>query len=463
MLGEFLGRFARDRRGNTAMVFALSLIPIIFLTGLSLDFSAAAQKRIQLNAAADSAALAMVTPTAMNETCAQAQTTAQNIFMGQASQVSGLNYTAPTITGCQDNVSTRTVTVTYSASSVNSFPNVLALLTKASEATWTIGGSSTATATTAPNINFYLLLDNSPSMDIAATTSGINTMVANTSAQGGCALACHETNPSASDVAGNPGGEDNYTLAQNLGVVTRIENMATATSSLMSTASQMMTANNASCPNGPGCYQMAIFTFNVQGTTNSQCSSTSIQTIYAPSCEPSTNLAAAQTAAAGINVLEVCTNNDLVCGTSNNDTDTDFESAMNAINSIMPTPGSGTSGSSPQEVLFLVTDGVDDEINSSSCSQPLDGTRCQQPFNTSWCTTVKNRGIRIAVLYTEYLPLPTNSWYNSWIAPFQSQIGPNIQNCASPGLFFQVTTDGDITAAMAALFQKSIASAHLSQ
>jgi Flp pilus assembly protein TadG len=464
MRGEFLHRFGRDCGGNTAIVFGLSLIPIIFLTGISLDFSAAAQKRIQLNAAADSAALSMVTPGAMLQTCAVAQSNATNIFQGQASVVTGLQGSpTPTISGCQDNVSTRTVTISYSASSVNSFPNVLALLTKASEATWTVTGSSTATATTAPNINFYLLLDNSPSMDIAATTSGINTMVANTSAQGGCALACHETNPSAGDVAGNPHGEDNYTLAQNLGVVTRIENMATATSSLMSTASQTMTTNNASCPSGPGCYQMAIFTFNVQGTTSSQCSSTAIQVIYAPSCEPSTNLSAAQTAAGGINVLEVCTNNDLVCGTSNNDTDTDFETAMTAINNIMPTPGSGTSGSTPQEVLFLVTDGVDDEINSGSCSQTLDGTRCQQPFNTTWCTTVKNRGIRIAVLYTEYLPLPTNSWYNSWIAPFQSQIGTNMQNCASPGLFFQVTTDGDITAAMAALFQKSIASAHLSQ
>jgi hypothetical protein len=38
-----------------------------------------------------------------------------------------------------------------------------------------------------------------------------------------------------------------------------------------------------------------------------------------------------------------------------------------------------------------------------------------------------------------------------------------MQSCASPGLFFQVTTDDDIAAAMVALFQKSIASAHLSQ
>lgn len=457
MFVDLMRGFVRDRRGNTALIFALALIPIIFLTGLGLDFSSAIEKRIRLNEAADAAALSMVTPSAMQESCAQAQSNAQNVFMGEASLVSGLNYGAPTISGCVDNVSTRTVTVSYTASSVNAFPNVLG------QSTWQITGSSTATASTAPNINFFLLLDNSPSMDIAATTAGINTMVANTQAQGGCALACHESNPSSSDVQGNPNGEDNYTLAKNLGVVTRIENMASATSSLMTTASQMMTANNATCPNGPGCYQMGIFTFDVQGTTSSQCSSTSIQTIYAPGCAPSSDLSAAQSAASGIDVLEVCKNNDLVCGTSNNDTDTDFETAMNAVNNIMPDPGSGTSGSSPQEVLFLVTDGVDDEVNSTSCSQTLDGSRCQQPFNTSMCTTVKNRGIRIAVLYTEYLPLPTNSWYNDWIAPFQSQIGPNMQSCASPGLFFQVTTDGDITAAMQTLFQQAISTARLSQ
>ena len=188
MLVEFLRRFGRDPGGNTAIVFALSLVPIIFLTGLSLDFSSAAQKRIQLNAAADWAALSMVTPSAMTQSCSVIQTNATNIFKGQASLITGLNYNAPSISGCQDGSSTRTVTVNYSASSINAFPNVLGLFTHASQATWTITGSSTATATTAPNINFYLLLDNSPSMDIAATTSGINTMVANTSAQGGWRL-----------------------------------------------------------------------------------------------------------------------------------------------------------------------------------------------------------------------------------------------------------------------------------
>jgi len=38
-----------------------------------------------------------------------------------------------------------------------------------------------------------------------------------------------------------------------------------------------------------------------------------------------------------------------------------------------------------------------------------------------------------------------------------------MESCASPGLFFQVTTDGDITAAMQTLFQEAVSSARLSQ
>ena len=38
---------------------------------------------------------------------------------------------------------------------------------------------------------------------------------------------------------------------------------------------------------------------------------------------------------------------------------------------MMPNPGKGTNvaGDTPQEVLFIVTDGVEDELNASTCSQ----------------------------------------------------------------------------------------------
>lgn len=447
MLAEVLRRLTSNRSGNVAIIFALSLIPAVFLIGMALDFSSAIQRRSQLNAAADAAALAAVTPSMMTQSNAAALTAATNIFNAEASAMGGVNNTTPTVTITSSNGGlTRTAVVNYSAASVNNFPSVLG------QANWPISGSSTATATAAPNINFYLLLDNSPSMDLPATSAEITAMInatenapSNGANAGGCAFACHESNP-AGDNLGNPNGEDNYTLAQNLGIVTRIENMNTATQALMTTASTMEAANNVT-------YQMAIYTFNYSGTNTIQALTS--------------NLAAAQTAAQGINVLEVYDNNYLTRTNDNDDEDTDFDSAMQQMNTIMPTPGTGAANSTPQEVLFLVTDGVEDKMDTT-CSEPLSGSRCQQPFDIVWCTTMKNRGVLIAVLYTEYLPLPTsglgsNSWYNQWIAPFQSQIGPNLQNCASPGLFFQVTTDGDITAAMNALFQKAVATARLSQ
>jgi hypothetical protein len=64
------------------------------------------------------------------------------------------------------------------------------------------------------------------------------------------------------------------------------------------------------------------------------------------------------------------------------------------------------------------------------------------------------------VLYTTYLPLPTNAWYNTYT--FQPNIGPNLESCASPGLYFQVSTDQDISAAMIAL-NAAVRTAHLTK
>jgi Flp pilus assembly protein TadG len=425
-------RFCRHEGGSMALFAGMTAIPIICAVGAGMDYSAANMAKAKLQAAADSASLAAVDHTAISGTAAAAQTTAQNVFNAQSTGLNNVTITNMSATVTDSNTG-RTAVVSYTATKTNIFMGLFGVHTT------TITGQSSAQAGLSVNINFYLLLDNSPSMDIAATTAGINTMVANTSAQGGCAFACHEFNPSA-DNLGNAGGVDNYTLAQNLGVVTRMENLASATQSLMTTASAVE-ASNAQ-------YQMAIYTFANSGLNP-------IETL-------TSNLASAQAAAANINVVEVYDNNWLTSANNNNDTDTNFETAMSQINGIMPNPGLGTPSSTPQEVLFIVSDGVDDEV-ASSCSQSLDGNRCQQPFNTAWCTTIKNRGIQIAVLYTDYLPLPTNTWYNSWIAPFQNQISPNLESCASPGMFYTVTTDGDITAAMQGLFAQAISTARLTQ
>jgi len=456
IVGKIAGlfrRFAKNEKANVAIIFGLALVPTIYLTGMGVDYTLAVDRETELDAAADAAALSAVTPTMMAGSTTVAQQQAINTFNAQASQITNTNYSPGNVTVTIATAgSVRTATVTWAAKSVNTFPNVLGMNTIA------IGGSSQATAGLAPDINFYLLLDDSPSMAIPATSAGITTLVGKTSSQGGCAFACHESNPSA-DNLGNPSGEDNYTLARNLGLTLRIDNLRTAAENLATTAKTTETGSTAS-------YQMAIYTFDV--TLNTIAAMTS-------------NLSTVSTDAANISLLEVYDNNNLTSSTANNDTDTNWDNAMTKINTTMPNPGSGTAtkGDTPQEVLFIVTDGVVDETVSSEPSISSSygsyegGNRQQSTVNplsssgnepdTDWCTTIKNRGIRIAVLYTEYLPLASGSWYLDYVAPIQANIGTQLQNCASPGLYYEVTTDGDISAALSDLFDLAVQSAYLSK
>jgi hypothetical protein len=114
--------------------------------------------------------------------------------------------------------------------------------------------------------------------------------------------------------------------------------------------------------------------------------------------------------------------------------------------------------------VFIVSDGtIDEGVGSGgNCGS---STRTCAGINTlvDNCTAIKNRGIRIAFLYTTYYPLPTNSFYNSYISPFQSQIATDAQNCASPGLFFQVDTGGNISDALQTLFLRAVSTARLTQ
>jgi Flp pilus assembly protein TadG len=426
---RLLRRFLLERKGSVAVITAVAAIPMFFLVGMGIDYGMAVDRQAHLNGYADAAALAAVTPSMMVQSVAAAKTAAQNAFNAQAATLSDLNYDPSKLSVSIQTVgSKRTVTVRYLAAYPTAFAGILGMNTIP------LAGSSSATGGQAPNINFYLLLDDSPSMAIAATQSGINTMVAATPSQGGCAFACHETHPYA-DNLGNPNGEDNYALARNSNVTLRIDLVQQAAQNLMTTALAAESTYNAT-------YQMAIYTFdNILNT---------IQTL-------TSYLTNAQSAAANIQLLPVYQNNWLTSANNNSDTDTNYDSTMNSINSIMPNPGSGTKvkGDTPQEVLFFVTDGVEDEV--------VNGSRQESVINTSWCTTIKNRGIRIAVLYTAYLPLPTNAFYNTYVAPFQANIAPTLQTCASPQLFFEVDVGGDISAALAQLFQYAVQTAYLSQ
>ncbi len=455
--------FARDRRGNIAMMTALMLPVVVLSTGAALDYITAARREGKINGIADAAALAAVTPTMMQQSQSTAQTTAYALFNSQAATVTDVGTITPNVQIGEVSSGTniiRTATVTYTSTSNNVFAGVLGF------ANMPIRGKAVAKSSFAPKTNFYMLIDTSPSMEIPATTNGINAMVAATSAQGGCAFACHETHPDATDTAGNPGGVDNYTLerslrdASNRPYPLRIDLVNSAVQALMVTAPATATANNT-------VYGVALYT--IDENLNQLYPVNPSNPVLGPSpitptqLPPNSNFAAAQSAAGTITPMTIWVNNRDAQNIANNDEDSWLDLALQRMNAIMPAPGNGTSAptDTPQEVLLIVSDALPDETYG--------GARYYGPVNThgnDWCSSIKNNHIRIAFLYLTYNPLPPtagNQWYTSHIAPIQNSIAPAAQACASPGLFTQVDTDGDITSALQNLFQRAVATAYLSQ
>ena len=521
--GNRLTSFRKSREANTAMIFALSAPVLMFGTAFAVDFTDATIVRSKLNDAADAAALAALTPAMMQQSDTTAEAAAVAMFKARAASISMLNnYTVPTpvITHPGGNQGIRNITVTYTAQANTIFSGILNLKQM------NISGTSTAQASVPPNINFYLLLDNSPSMSLPSTTAGITSMVGYTPTQdggSGCAFACHmagttnTTSPlyQSSDTMGNlctdgssppypmcntssgagkgsiatQNGKqllaqfcspdpyctsainktyskytskaqmDNYAMARHYSIPLRLDELTSGVSTLLSSAFSYQTSGIYSTP---PVYEFAAYSMDSLYTIGNP-SNTQVMALTAPSTD---YRSAWSNASANFGVMEMWANNATCNGStsctgpgSNGDVATNYDNALSSINATMPTPGNGTNvpGDKPQEVLFFVTDGVEDEQNLVRLIQPVNGNN-----GTNYCTQIKARGIKIAILYTEYLPVPTNAFYESSVAPFQPNIGTYLQACASPNLYYDAAIGSNLGTALSQLFQAVVQNASLS-
>lgn len=452
-LSIILLRFVHDRRGNIAVIFALACVPLITAVGCAVDYSRATQVRAKLQAAADAASVGSIAKASPAFKAAGTMTSdgsidvgvtdAQNIFDANRANLTGytLNSVTPTVA---KKGSVVTATVSFTATINTMFLNLI------SKSALTMSGTSTATASMPLYIDFYLLLDNSPSMGVAATPDDVTKLVSATasfpvsSGKQNCAFACHDYNDS----------NNTYNLAKSIGVTTRIDVLRTATQSLMDTAAATETYSNQ--------FRMAIYDFGASSKT------IGLRALFSLSA----SLSSAKTAAGNIDLMGVYGNNDKYTA----DKDTQFSTIFPAMTNLIPAPGSGTS-SAPLKYLFFVSDGVADESNSA-CSKTMYNShwgnispRCQSPLDATLCDALKKNNVKIAVLYTTYLKLKDNQWYMDWIDPFNqppfgpspnSEIAQNMQACASPGLYFEVSPTQGIADAMTALFKKAVADARIS-
>jgi Flp pilus assembly protein TadG len=525
-LRQALPSFPADRRANVAITFAIVSIPVLFAIGGAIDYTIANVRKAKLDAIADTVALSTVTQSGtppafspipgkgLNASAAQARALALfKSLAGTVSGVSSFNGTVTVTDSTTSNTSPRSTTVGYTAQSNDAFARIIGMNTIG------IGNTSNpavAQVAIAPNINFYILADSSPSMAIPATSNGISQMYAATSGTGGdnesgCAFACHESDytrwvlPGNSSCIGvvaktntvksgktsqtityyttgtstNPGYLDDYTYAKCvLGLTLRIDNLRSAIQQLGPYALNVASQNGAN-------YNMSVATFDTDWSASSCTSGNSpLHYISGGSTLTPQSMSTASSAASTIQMLEMF-NNGYLTGTNqtssttanqykqicnNDDGSTALNTAMTKITALMPTPGNGTnaSGDTPQEVLMLITDGVNDTYSPRTVST-IDATKCNAIKQK---VSASGLPIRIAVLYLDYSPLPGNSFYNSNVQPIDDNTvpapNPNIstalQACASsPSLFAKVTTDQDIGAALQQLFITATTTVHLAR
>jgi Flp pilus assembly protein TadG len=607
-LAGFLRRLQADRGGNVLIIVALAIIPLTFVSGFAVDYARAMKLQTQLNAAADAAALAAVSPAMILQSNSASQEAATKMFNAQAARLTGYRnlVVTPVITDGTSSSSgalgyLRKAKVSYTVQSVNLFGDLLG------RPTLSLSGSAAASAAQPPNVDFYLAMDNSPSMLLPATSDGMAKIIAATKTSqlaNGCAFACHAQIPHSDNVYVNdPSGKQVllstgfYGTGSTSGVYYRWD---TSASKLYDSQSNLMnsTSNSVSGPvrttsgSGNNTVNIDTTTTTTTAVTYSIVDSTSAAVTIKKSTTTTTSTRVYKTKASdGSFVSDNTTNgtpstststfdtgywadgywlthnygalygspssivlrkDDVVSaatqlipfaasqaaqynvtyqaqlfsfdwtrsgGTSPvrtlnslgnvanygsgfsaasvfpaddywyknnaptssqniNDQATEMTNMLTFMKNLIPTAGTGAPGATPQKILFLITDGMADQPSGSSrYFGPLSSSDLTQ------CTAIKAKGIKIAVLYTQYLPesLVGDSWSQSNVAPFlppppspypagnagsTDQVLTALKSCASPGingtpLVQTVTSDGDISTALQQLFSTALQTARL--
>ncbi len=516
--------FVSNRRGNIAVTTALAALPILTAIGCVIDFSLASMVKTKLLESADAATLATVSNNSPTVANAKAGT---SVSGGSAYALNFFNAGAnQTISSFNLNV-TPTATVTMSGSTVTAklaFSGTVPtyFLGLIGYKTIPISGSSTSSFTLNPYIDFYLMLDVSGSMGMPSTTAEQARLQAvNPDNMGlyptGCTFACHfaaqggcgnqgpipsvgsTTNPSpggycqgfiisrlgttrttySSGNNSNNGNTVNWSNTQVSSCPTpgttsciqlRLDAVGYAVTQLLSTAAT--TESNDGISNQ---FRVGLFPFIQNLCYSAAGNSNSCSVGLTTSLTGSTITTMASELA---NLLDTGQNSTLGSG------GTHFENALNTINSsVVANPAGTGTAAKPLPYLFIITDGSQDYQTqwnggwgsqnwSSNATVPFQNSSTTIPPNsvtsTDYCTTMKNRGITIAVLYIPYQTIQNansgfasneDGYANSNIA----NISPALKACASPNFFYTANTPADIQTALLEMFQQAVNTAHISQ
>jgi Flp pilus assembly protein TadG len=529
-LQTLIRRFLANAGGNVAVITALSALPVITAIGCVVDYSMASTIKTKLQAAADAATLAAVSANSPlvataktmtgNGAVANGPTYTQNFFDSNlTSAPADSGYNSPSRTGTVTKSGTTiTAVLSYSAVVPTFFLGIIG------HPNISITGSSTSSYTLPSYIDFYLMLDVSGSMGMPSTNAEMTRLQSvNPDNFGqypsGCTFACHftaagacgpQSNQGPTPAAGQPtnpqpGGYCQGFIISRLG--TTPSSITSGTNATNGSKVNWTNPQVSSCPS-PGttsCIQLRLdavgYAINALLTqanaTEGQTGITNqfrvglypfIQNVCYSNVNSSNSCSVGLTTnLTGGTINNFATTLASLLDTGQNSTlgsgGTHFENGLNTMNAnVIANPaGSGTSAN-PLPYLFIVTDGSQDYQTqwngnwgsqnwSSTSAVPYQNSATVIPPNsvtsTDYCTTMKNRGITIAILYIPYQTIINananfasneDGYANNNIA----NIPAALQTCASTNFFYTANSPTDIQNALIAMFQQAVSTAHVS-
>lgn len=354
-------RFRRGTRGNVTLTFALLMLPLLGAVGVAIDYTVASRQRAVIQSSLDAAMLAgaiagkaSLDAGASNSTAiAAANTAAENSFKSNIG-------TAISATLSADfKMSGLSISGTGSASAAvgTTFMAIFGYKTTA------IAATSQTASSAQPYLNVYLLIDISASMLLPSTSAGIAQMINGQ----GCALACHDRTD----------GTDSYSWALSKNIQLRYQVVNQGIQNLLDyLGSQKVLKSHV---------KIELWSFDHALTKNASMTSgyASISSHF-----PSPSLASTDASAA-----------------------TPFNDLIDSFVSSVGTASDGSSSSSPQKMVIIATDGVNDPTRGWVSDASL---RPQvRVFDTSFCKTFASKGVTLAIINTPYYPMTWDWGYNA--------------------------------------------------
>lgn len=431
----FRSNFVGNENGSIALIFGLAMIPVFVIMGTALDYTRAATMRSRFDRLSDRAALAAVKAAAQKEAdCILAQSVSGDCAAGQIQKLgeaAGAQYIVADAAfqayGKGKSLTLAKHDASWSATVAYAGEMPAAMSKLMGFTSIPVKGSVTSNISMGSQLylNVRMMLDNSMSMGIGATDSDISRMQSLT----GCAFGCH----TAADAP------TYYYGPKAQGIRFRIDDLRDATTALVATAKGVTVANARNH------ISMAAYAFD--------------HTV-APLIALTNDLNAVGSA---IQALDLPTADD---GTQAAD-------AINWLSTQTPASGDGLAANRPQEVVFIVTDGVEDGIYTGwkGMSLPTGLPLSWWPssitmantgaFPVGPCDALKQKDVIVAVVYTTYVPFVGTEQYDRLIGPFADNIEPNLKACATNGYFYVASNPGDIHKGMQQLFSKAMAATAL--